>query len=87
MLPAATVPSFGGKGSSSASYEETATLWSQVTNSESGKQAAALILPPADATRQVRMTSGKGDVLKNDGARQILRISRERSAPDAADTI
>lgn len=85
MLPAVEVLTFDGKGSPFAGYEGKAVLSSQVTKSGPGKEAAALILRRADNARQVCVTSGRDRILKNDGVRQISRLSRGHFAPDLVD--
>ena len=67
------VPPCGGKASPPASYEEKIPR-GQIPTIETSRRAANLLL---------HMT----DIAFGDGAQQILRILRERLAPDAVDAI
>ena len=76
MQPALAVPTPDGKGLSFASYDQQVAPWPQVTNLEPGKGAASLVLQMSDVARRVCVASGKGHIADNDGAKQILKISR-----------
>ena len=51
------------------------------------KKASHLLLHVADVARKVRLTIGKDVVGNLDGVDQILKILRNRFAPDKADCI
>ena len=87
MAPAVAVPTFDGKGSPSASYQQEVALLPQVTPLEPGRKAAALPCQMSDVARQVCMISGNGHIMNNDGAQQILSMSRDHPAPDAVRAI
>ena len=70
------------KGSPCAREEQQAVLWPQIANSEPGRRAAALIRQMRDAVGQ-----GMDHVMNNDGAQQILRITRDICAPDGDNAI
>ena len=83
LSPEVALPTSDGKRLTFSSYRKQAPLWFQATNLERGKTAAALIRQMGDVSRQVRMTSGKDHITKDDGAQQISRTSRDHFAPDA----
>ena len=71
------VPVFEEHASSSANYEEIATLRNQISTMDPQKRAANLLLRMADVARKVCVTAGK-DVIGNvEGVAQILRELRE----------
>ena len=70
-----------------ANYEEKAILWRQISPLGPQKRAASLLLHMTDVAREVRMTVGKDVIGNARGVAHTLRILRERSAPDAMDSI
>ena len=87
MMPALAVPSFAGKGSYFARYEQHVISRNRIASVEPDKKAAALILQMHHVARQVCVAGGEGRIINNDGAQQTLRISRDRLAPDAVNAI
>ena len=59
----------------------------QISSSDPQERAANLLLRMTDVARVVCMSVGTDAVGNVDGAPRILRISRERFAPDAIDSI
>ena len=59
----------------------------KITTLGPDKKAAHLLLRKSDAARKVGVRAGKDVVGNLDRAEQILKISRERFAPDAIDSI
>ena len=51
------------------------------------KKAAHLLRHMSDVARKVRLNAGRREIGNLDGVGQISRISRERFAPDAIDSI
>ena len=83
----AEAPKFDGSGGPPVNFEEKVLLWKRAPAMEPGKKAAHLLLHLSDVARKVCLSVGR-DVIDNlDGAEQISRISRERFAPDAIDSI
>ena len=83
----AEAPKFYGSGGSFANYENKALLWKRASAMEQGRKGAHLLLQMSDVARKVCLSMGR-DVIDNlDGAKQILRILRERFAPDAIGSI
>ena len=83
----AEVPKFDWSGGSFANYEVRVLFWKRAFTMEPGKKANHLLLHMSDVARKVCLSVGR-DVIDNlDGADQVSRISRERLAPDAADSI
>ena len=81
------VPSFGGQASSAANYEEQVALRNRIRPSDPRRRAADLFLHVSDVARKVCATAGKDAIDNNDGVQRILRILRERFAPDAIDSV
>ena len=80
-------PTLDGHASSFANHETEVALRNQIATLEPQKQAANLLPHLTDVPRKVRMSAGQ-DVISNvDGAAHILRISRERFAPDATGSV
>ena len=86
MLPAVSVPAFGGTGSSRFSYEQQVELWRQNTNLGPAKRASALPLQMDDVARQVCMAAGSAVIMDGNGLEKISSILRDYIAPAAADT-
>ena len=83
----AEAPKFDGSGGSFANYEEKVLLWKRAPAMEPEKMAAHLLLHMSDVARKESLSVGR-DVIDNlDGAEQILRVPRERFAPEAIDSI
>ena len=76
------VPALGGQRSSFLNYEEKVLLWGNISPLEPAKKASHLLSHMADVARNVCSTVGKDVVGNNDGAEQILSISRNGFAPD-----
>ena len=83
----AHVPSFDVKASSSPNYEAKSISRNKISTCCPAKRAANLLLQKADVAHKVCMAVGKDCIGNNDGAQQISRILRERSAPDDIDAI
>ena len=80
------MPMFDGHASSLANYEEKVTSRNQISTSDPQKRAANLLWHMTDSGREACMSVGKDVIGNADGAAHILRISRERFAPDAIDS-
>ena len=81
------VPKFDGRARPFANYEEKVTLRKRTPALGPEKKAAHLLLHMSDVARKVCLPVGR-DVIGNlDGAEQILKIPRERFAPDAIDSV
>ena len=81
------VPMSDGSASSFANYEEKVTSWGQISSLGPRKRAANLLLNMSDVARKVCMSVGKDDVGNAGGVAQILKILRERFAPDAINSV
>ena len=80
------VASFDGKACSRGGDEEDATLRGRMSTLGPQRRAANLLLRMTDIARKVCMAVGKDHFGDNDGAQQILRVLRERYAPDEIDS-
>ena len=84
---AAAAPAFNGTRSPFSGYEQQVSLRPQVTTLEPAGKAAALILQMSDVAQQVCTISGKGHIMHNDGAQQVMELWRDHLAPAAVDAI
>ena len=80
-------PMFDGNASSFANYEEKVTLRNQIPTIGPQRRAANLFLRMTDVARMVCMSARRDAIGNADGAAHILRILRERFAPDAFESI
>ena len=65
------MPTFDGRRSSFANYEEKVLIWNKISPLEPGKKASHLLLHMADVARKVCLTIGKDVVGNIDGVGQI----------------
>ena len=80
-------PKFDGRAGSFASYDEKVTLRKRISAMGPAKKAAHLLLHMSYVARKVCLPAGRDVIGNSDGAEQILKIPRERFAPDAIDSI
>ena len=81
------VPKFDGHAGPFANYEEKVTLRKRLSTMGPGKKAAHLLLRTSDVARKVCLSVGRDFIENSENAEQILKISRERVAPNAIDSI
>ena len=81
------VPSFDGKRESFLDYEEKVSIWRNISPLPPEQKASHLLLHMSDAARKVCMSIGKDVVGNLDGVECILKILRNRFAPDKIDCI
>ena len=81
------VPTSDGHASSFANYEEKITSRNQICIVDPRKRAANLLSHMTDVERKVCTSVGKDSISNVDGVAQILRILRERFAPEAIDSV
>ena len=83
----AEAPKFDGHAGSFPNYEVKVILRKRVSTMGPEKEAAHLLLHMSDVARNVCVSVGRDVVGNLGGAKQILKMSRERFAPDAIDSI
>ena len=83
----AEVPKFDRSAGAFANYEETVLLLRRAPTMDPEKKAAHLLRHMSDVARKVCLNAGRREIGNLDGVGQISRISRERFAPGAIDSI
>ena len=81
------VPTFDGKRNSFPNYEEKVSIWRNISPLPPDQKASHLLLHMSDVARKVCLTVGKDVIGNMDGVESILRILRNRFAPDKIDCI
>ena len=81
------VPTFDGKRNSFLNYEEKVLIWRNISPLPPDQKASHLLLHMSDVARKVCLTVGKDVVGNMDGVEAILKILRNRFAPDKIDCI